>query len=502
MTSGAPGGGGSKPCRCSRSARLTADAATSSSTSPVPATGSGTVSHRSTSTSPGPVVVTARMRETYADSAGRTPPTGRLSTPAVVTHHNGAMATSPERVLPDEAAAGLYLRVEREVPRLARRMIDTFVAEIPLYGLLPREQLEGEILAITDANLRLFFTTLRESRRLTPDELTDVRTSAARRAQERVPLDAVLAAYHVGGRIGWQALADAATEEETGALVAAAERVLTYVQQVSAAVASAYLEEQQTIYGEERGDRRGLASALLNGEPAEALAARLGAPVAAAYFVLALRIGAHPDEGDKGVGGAVAARRKVRRVQDALDGWAGEHALGLMEPAGGAVLLPSDADDVESRIAGLAELVQRLQTAAGAEVLAGGAPAKGASDVPRAAGQAQDVARLASQLGHSSGGFVLRDVLLEYQLTRPSDAQAALCHLLDPLDRNPDLPHTLAVYLGHDLDRRSTASALHVHPNTLDYRLRRIVELTGLDPSTSRGLQLLGAALAARQLSG
>jgi hypothetical protein len=411
------------------------------------------------------------------------------------------MATSPEPVLPDEVAAGLYLRVEREVPRLARRMIDTFVAEIPLYGLLPREQLEGEILAITDANLRLFFTTLRESRRLTPDELTDVRTSAARRAQERVPLDAVLAAYHVGGRIGWQALAEAATEEETGALVAAAERVLTYVQQVSAAVASAYLEEQQTIYGEERDARRGLASALLNGVPAEALAARLGAPVAAAYFVLALRIGAHPDEGDKGVGGAVAARRKMRRVQDALDGWAGEHALGLMEPAGGSVLLPSTVDELDTCTAGLGELMELLQVAAGAEVLAGGAPAVGAQDIPRAAAQAHDVARLAGQLGHATGGFVLRDVLLEYQLTRPSDAQTELSRLLDPLDRNPDLPHTLAVYLGRDLDRRSTAAALHVHPNTLDYRLRRIVELTGLDPSTSRGLQLLGAALAARRLS-
>jgi DNA-binding PucR family transcriptional regulator len=92
-------------------------------------------------------------------------------------------------------------------------------------------------------------------------------------------------------------------------------------------------------------------------------------------------------------------------------------------------------------------------------------------------------------------------VLLEYQLTRPSDAQGDLAQLLDPLDRNPDLPLTLEVYLDHDLDRRRTAAALHVHPNTLDYRLRRIVELTGLDPSTSRGLQLLGAALAARRLS-
>jgi hypothetical protein len=412
------------------------------------------------------------------------------------------MATSRERVRSaDEVAGALYVRVEREVPRLARRMIDTFVAEIPLYGLLPREQLDGEILAITDANLRLFFTTLRESRPLAPDELAEVRTSAARRAEERVPLDAVLSAYHVGGRIGWQALVEAATEEETAALVAAGERVLAYVQQVSAAVAAAYLEEQQTIYGEERDARRGLASALLNGEPADALAARLGAPVASAYLVLGLRIGAHPDEGDKSVGGAVAARRKVRRVQDALDAWAGEHVLGLMEPAGGAVLLPVAVDEVDGCTARLSELVQTLQSAAGAEVLAGAAPAIGAQDVPRAAAQAQDVARLARLLGHVTGGFVLRDVLLEYQITRPSDAQTPLSRLLDPLDRNPDLPHTLAVYLAHDLDRRSTAAALHVHPNTLDYRLRRIVELTGLDPSTSRGLQLLGAALAARQLS-
>src|SRR3954470_1769618 len=93
-----------------------------------------------------------------------------------------------------DVAAALYVRVERDVPRLARRMIVTFVEEIPLYGLLPREQLEGEILAITEANLRLFFTALREGRQLTVEELSEVRTSAARRAEERVPLDAVLSA--------------------------------------------------------------------------------------------------------------------------------------------------------------------------------------------------------------------------------------------------------------------------------------------------------------------
>ena len=388
------------------------------------------------------------------------------------------------------------------MPKLARRMIERFVEEIPLYRLLPREQLEGEILAITTANLRLFFAGLREARLLTTDELAEVRLSAARRAEERVPLDAVLTAYHVGGRIGWQALVDDARPDETGALVAAGERVLLYVQQVTAAVAAAYLEEQQTIYGEERDARRSLASALLTGEPAEALAGRLGTSIAPAFLVVALRVGLHADESEKGVGGAIASRRKVRRLHGALDDFAGEPVLALLEPNGGSALVPSTPESVRATAGRLPELVRRLQESVGASVLAGAAEAIGAADIARANAQALDVVRLARRLDWPAGGYLLRDVLLEYQLTRPSDALVELCRLLDPIDRNPDLPHTLEVYLANDLDRRRTAAALHVHPNTLDYRLRRIVDLTGLDPSTSRGLQLLGAAIAARRLSG
>jgi len=192
--------------------------------------------------------------------------------------HNGGVTDHP-----------LYQRVERTVPRLARKMIETFVAEIPLYGLLPREQLEGEILSITEENLRLFFRTLRSGESLTSAELGDVRLSAARRAEERVPLDAVLTAYHVGARIGWEALVEGAEPEETDAVIAAGARVLSYAQQVTAEVAAAYLEEQQTIYGEERDARRALASALLAGEPADSLAARLGVTIAPAYVDISRR---------------------------------------------------------------------------------------------------------------------------------------------------------------------------------------------------------------------
>ncbi len=384
----------------------------------------------------------------------------------------------------------LYERVRRRVPVLARRMVETFVEEVPFYRRLPREQLAGEIVEICADNLRVFFATLVEDRLPTAAELAEPRASAARRAQERVPLDAVLTAYHVGGRIGWAELCAEARPAETEALLAAADGVQRYVQAVTSVVATAYLEEQQAISGEERDARRALVGALLAGQPAEPLAARLGVARAPSWSVLALELGEHADERAAGVTGAVAGRRKVRRVQVRLDEHAG--AVGSLDAGGGVVLLPGSPD--------LAALVARLGDAAGVSVRAAAAGPVPTADLPAAGAQAREVLRLAARLGRPPGLYVLRDVLLEYQLTRPGDALPLLASSLAALDRNPDLLRSLETYLDADLDRRRTAAALHVHPNTLDYRLKRIVELTGLDPSTTSGLQLLGAASAARRL--
>jgi sugar diacid utilization regulator len=391
---------------------------------------------------------------------------------------------------------GLYSRVQARLPVLARRMVQTFLDELPIYRLLPREQLDGEITRICEENLRVFFDTLLDDRSPSAEELAEPRVSAARRAQERVPLDAVLAAYHIGGRIGWAELVAEARPDETAELVSAADRVQRYIAVVTGAVATAYLEERQSIHGEERDAVRGLAAALLAGQETAALAARLGVVLAPSYVVLAIALGENRDERAAGVAAAVAARRKVRRVQERLDGAAGEPVLGLLDASGGTALLPAGSVPPD----GLSALVQELQSAAGTEVRAAATAPVTCEQLPQAAEQAHDVLRLCRRLGRPPGLYTLRDVLLEYQLTRPSVALDELRALLEPLERNPDLLLTLAAYLAEDTDRRRTAAALHVHPNTLDYRLKRIVELTGLDPATTSGLQLLAAASAARRL--
>ncbi|HEV2889288.1 MAG TPA: helix-turn-helix domain-containing protein [Frankiaceae bacterium] len=374
----------------------------------------------------------------------------------------------------------LYERVRNRVPVLSRRMVEAFAKEVPFYERLPREQLDGEIAQLCADNLRTFFATLIEDRKPTPEEHAEPRLSAARRAQERVPLDAVLTAYHLGARMAWQELCAQARPDETDDLLRAADSVQRWVQAVTATVATAYLEEQQAIHGEERDARRALVTALLNGEPADALAARLAVSLAGPWTVLAVDVGPHEDERAGGVTGAVAGSRKVRRVTAAL----GEGTLGALDATGGVVLVPG----VD------AALVAALGEAAGAPVWAAYAPAADARAVAAAGEQAREVLRLARS--RPPGLYGLRDVLLDYQLTRPSDALPVLASLLDPL--SAELRRTVESYLENDLDRRRTAAALHVHPNTLDYRLRRVVELTGLDPSTTNGLALLVAATVSR----
>lgn len=68
---------------------------------------------------------------------------------------------------------------------------------------------------------------------------------------------------------------------------------------------------------------------------------------------------------------------------------------------------------------------------------------------------------------------------------------------MDPLRSRPELLQTLAVYIASSQQRQRAADLLHVHPNTLDYRLRGIAKHTGFDPVRGDGLWHLQAALVA-----
>jgi len=387
----------------------------------------------------------------------------------------------------------LSARMAPHVVSLARQAVAQFAAEVPLYGLLPREELEGEILDVTLHNIRLFFRGLEEGRLPTREEVAGIVASAARRAEERVPLADVLAAYHIGARLGWQAMVDAASPsdaDDVAELLAAGSHLLRYMQELTSAVSTAYLDVQQTIHGEERAARQELTEALLSGRPTDALASfadRADVPPPATHVVLVMLVDV-PEAG-LDAGAAVAARRRERELQATLDGFAGVPVLGRLSGRGGVALLPV------ASIEGLDDLADDLTKAAGAAVHAAAVVAPAHTDIPGAAGLARDLAELARQLGRPPGLYRMDDLLVEYQLTRPGPARDALARKLDPILDQPQLLDTLRAYVDNGRQRLRTAELLHVHPNTLGYRLGRIATLTNLDPTHAPDAQVLTAAL-------
>ena len=55
-----------------------------------------------------------------------------------------------------------------------------------------------------------------------------------------------------------------------------------------------------------------------------------------------------------------------------------------------------------------------------------------------------------------------------------------------------DLLGTLEQYMAHDCNMNATARAIFAHRHTVAYRLDRVRELTGLDPSLSEDRERLG----------
>jgi purine catabolism regulator len=77
---------------------------------------------------------------------------------------------------------------------------------------------------------------------------------------------------------------------------------------------------------------------------------------------------------------------------------------------------------------------------------------------------------------------------------------------LAPLLANPPLYEALTEYFARDMDVAATAEAMHVHPNTLRYRLARVEKLLGRslrEPTTIADLVIaLMASPGARDRAG
>ena len=181
----------------------------------------------------------------------------------------------------------------------------------------------------------------------------------------------------------------------------------------------------------------------------------------------------------------LAEQQRLQRRLSALEPGVLSAPVSLRELA---VLLPVPPGDGET--SRLRARVERLQAqlageGAGARFALGGAFA-GTEGLVRSWQSARATLRVGRRRQPGADVHCYADLTLAVLLAglaegwRADELQRPLQRLAAH-DRDGQLRRTLAAWFAHDMKAAPSAAALHVHRNTLDYRLRRVAEITGMD---------------------
>ncbi|HEX2233074.1 MAG TPA: helix-turn-helix domain-containing protein, partial [Thermoleophilaceae bacterium] len=300
-------------------------------------------------------------------------------------------------------------------------------------------------------------------------------------------LDALLAAYRLGARVAWRRLAGAGQRAglEPRTLYLLAESIFAYIDELSGDSIEGYAREQAAAAGETQRRRRRLVALLVQDPPADRAA--IEATAAEAGWSLPRTLAALAVEGND------ADRLATRLGRDALVAPTG--GASGPQSAGPAILCALVADpDAPGRRAQLEAVLDGRPAALGPTV-----------PWPRAA-LSFDRARSTLLLdGEPQQGLaVAGERLVDLMMTTDPQLTADLKERsLAPLEAETErsrerLAATLDAWLRHRGRTEEVARALHVHPQTVRYRLGRLRELFGDRLDDPEGRFELELALRAR----
>ncbi|OZM74144.1 hypothetical protein CFN78_07795 [Amycolatopsis antarctica] len=314
------------------------------------------------------------------------------------------------------------------------------------------------------------------------------RETGRQRARQGVPLEAVLRAYRLGGRVIWQGLLAASRVHFGGrydhALLDAAGYVWRVIDSSSAALVDAYRLEESQLRSQELSRRHAFLNALLDGRGSDPVlaadaTAALGLPPGGPMLCVVAPVDTPQDD-------PLRSPRDVLAAQGIVSSWhvrpaniVGLVALGDRTP--GAVL-----DALAPAVAGKVGASPVIHTLAGIR-------------------DAYALARTAARTLSAPGIAALDDRLPEALLVGSP-------HLLPRLERTAfggllALPEaeqrtmldTLAAMLDSGGSPTHAAERLYCHRNTVIYRMQRIESVTGRRIGDPRDRLLLTLGLMARR---
>ncbi|MDR6975875.1 hypothetical protein J2X68_002563 [Streptomyces sp. 3330] len=339
----------------------------------------------------------------------------------------------------------------------------------------------------------------------------------ATRAEQGLPLDALLHAFRLGGSLVWQGLIEETCRtapEDVRLLVHIATDVWNFVDEHCSLVADAYRQVERQLAWRRENRLRVLAGALLDGASRIAdlpeTAQALDLPEEGRYVVVAVTAGC-PSDG----AGARAAHGRGRRVywHTGVEVDYGIVLLGEGESEGGSggpdavpPPLPSPLPSAAlpaSAAPSSAALSAAVPSAAGSARVGVGTAVSGLAAV----GDARRLADIALDMCPRAGGTVrLTEHLPAALVVSAPDLGTALVERvlgplsgLEPADEAV-LLDTLATWLACDGSAQRAGERLYCHRNTVLNRLRRYEQLTGRSLSRPADLVEISLALTARGL--
>ncbi len=321
---------------------------------------------------------------------------------------------------------------------------------------------------------RCTFDSLRDGRAPTPAQLVFVRELAVRRAQQNVPLAALLHTYRAGYRAVWSSIRAAAqlAAADLDAVLATSGLAIEYFNAICTTATDAYVTAREGLAMRSTRARGELVAALVTGTLQHS---DENAPQLAAH-------GLHRRAPCRVV---VAAPRTAttRALDDALGTFeATLRDRGGRPPLTAAVhdALVAIVPDREPTVAAIDEALARLTS--DAPWCAGVSTVYPDLDrVPAAYAEAQTAWRVATFKPPRVAfpDVALFDVMLAEASATARRVIPAWGATLRSEDTTGELVATLGAYLGHDLNVGRAAKQLGVHPNTVRYRLGRIEAISG-----------------------
>ncbi|MFD9981189.1 PucR family transcriptional regulator [Streptomyces massasporeus] len=408
----------------------------------------------------------------------------------------------------------LFAELARRASANARREVETYTREIPEFGFLDKDsRARAETLEHSMWFRRRTVELSPDNSELSGGDLGCIASMGELRAGAGMSLDARQRVLRVHTTLMLREINEA-TEAQRGGGVEELMRMMTWFAPQGERGIASYRQgfvrvlRRRMPYTEQVAL---LARSLLNGDPIAAeLATAVDMELPDRYAVTVFRIPDRPAL-DRFLEDEIGALAKSHRapVMWGPEGGDGSGELITLLPLCAGPDSPESApphavpDLVPDLLPDhLPDLVQDFARALGRPCAVGmsiAPPAETADALDRARriSRAAPTRRASARLRPHT----LSDVFVELAVADVPLVDDWLRTLAGRLESGPDLLTTLDAYYRHDMHRGATAAALNVHTRTLDYRLRRVRELAGIDPGSTRGVRTLSAVVT-RCLSG